>query len=497
MGKTAQSFQETAVIDVGSNSVRLVIYAVKNGVFRTLVNEKSMAGLGRDLHTTGRLSQKGVDQALRILKRFSMILQMRGSDLASAFATAAVRNAEDGKAFIKRVNQETGLVLKCLSGGEEARYAAFGVLLGSPEAEGIAGDLGGSSLELARLKDQKVSMGVSLELGPLSVPFSQDVTKHTAEHKALITKALKQADPLFKKAGKSSVFYAVGGAWRALAHIDMHRRGYPLPILQGYRFSGEGIKALSSWIETRQAEDLARIPGVSRRRSPYLSWACYLLLNLFKCGMFSSAVISAYGVREGALYKNFHKEGEGITTDHLTIFSDLLVEEGRAFGQALASWISPVFKNYPSVFEKTRADTLYNMAARLHDFGIKYHPDFRVLATATEILQAPLPSLSHEERVFLALALAERHGGGDIFPTEARALLSEGGCQEARVLGAVLRLGADLAAHTPGVLSSFVLKLKDENLSFQVKNDNKNIPLPDKFETRLKHAAMLFKSEAI
>ncbi|HVL41174.1 MAG TPA: Ppx/GppA family phosphatase, partial [Brevundimonas sp.] len=160
--------RDVAAIDIGSNSVRLVLYRLEGRAIWTVFNEKVLAGLGRDLAATGQLSVEGSAQALTALKRFAAVIEGVRPALVFVAATAAVREAADGQTFCETVAAETGLQIRVLSGEEEARYAALGVLAGIPDADGVAGDLGGSSLELVRLAGGKVERGVTLPLGPFS-----------------------------------------------------------------------------------------------------------------------------------------------------------------------------------------------------------------------------------------------------------------------------------------------------------------------------------------
>ena len=161
--------RQAAVIDVGSNSVRLVVYRLEGRAIWTVFNEKALAGLGRDLPETGRLSPQGVETALTALRRFRVVLEgWPDADVYTA-GTAAVREAADGRAFLRRVEDEIGLKIRVLSGEEEARYGALGVIAGEPGAQGVVGDLGGSSLELVQVRAGQPGDGVSLPLGPFAL----------------------------------------------------------------------------------------------------------------------------------------------------------------------------------------------------------------------------------------------------------------------------------------------------------------------------------------
>ena len=214
--------REFAAVDIGSNSVRLVLYRLEGRAIWTVFNEKVLAGLGRDLASTGRLSEDGAAMALTALKRFAAVIE--GVRPARTFiaATAAVREAADGQAFCERVAAETGLVIRVLSGEEEARYAALGVVAGMPSAQGVAADLGGSSLELTRIDAGGPGRGITLPLGPFSLandgPFDAGRLRET------IAQRLKPAADF-----RTDTLHAVGGAWRTLAQVHMVHVRYPLP----------------------------------------------------------------------------------------------------------------------------------------------------------------------------------------------------------------------------------------------------------------------------
>src|SRR5690349_20613794 len=223
-GDSRPDSRQAAVIDVGSNSVRLVIYRLDGRAIWTVYNEKALAGLGRDLPATGRLSPEGVETAVTALRRFRAVLDGWRAEDVTAAATAAVREAADGPAFLKRVRDETGLTVRVLSGEEEARYGAMGVIAGEPGAEGVVGDLGGSSLELVRLTSQSPDGGATLPLGPfaLGAPRTLDMDRT----RRLIDAALAPYSERFA----TRHFHAVGGAWRNLALFHMELADYPLRV---------------------------------------------------------------------------------------------------------------------------------------------------------------------------------------------------------------------------------------------------------------------------
>ena len=309
--------RDLAVIDVGSNSVRLVLYRVEGRAIWTVFNEKVLAGLGRDLNETGRLSPTGVQVALSALRRFRAVLDGVKPDEIYTAATAAVRDARDGPAFVERVARETGLKLRVLTGEEEARFSALGVSAGQPLAEGVVGDLGGSSLELVRLAKGKPKAGLTLPLGPfaLGAPgvFDPDGVR------AAVARQLAKVDKSYAGAN----FYAVGGAWRNIALLHMSLTGYPLHIVHQYEIAARDAQEVARLVARQSKGSLERVEGVSRKRAETLPYAALVLEGLIERLGLARVVISAYGLREGLILEAMPAETRAL---------DPLVEGCAALG---------------------------------------------------------------------------------------------------------------------------------------------------------------------
>ena len=440
--------RDIAAIDIGSNSVRLVLYRLEGRAIWTVFNEKVLAGLGRDLAETGRLSVEGTRQALTALKRFAAVID--GLQPAHTFvaATAAVREAEDGPDFCGRVAAETGLRIRVLSGEEEARYAALGVLAGIPHADGVVGDLGGSSLELVRLTQGQVGRGITLPLGPFALAdargFDADRVRET------IAERLKPAGE-----HKADNLYAVGGAWRTLAQVHMGVSGYPLRVVHQYEMAAAEILDTARLIARSSKASLEKWPGLSRKRAETLPVAALVLEGLIERLGLKRIVLSAWGVREGLLYEAL--EPDIAATDPLLAgCSALGARQGISptLPGTLNGWIAPLMAALPAVFDRERDAVLADAACRLADLGARLHPDHRVELAFHQVLRAPVPGQSHAERAYLAVAVNARYGGGTSTPeprTVAR-LLNEEQRQGARALGLAIRLACDLSGRSPRLL---------------------------------------------
>src|SRR5262245_2524587 len=458
--------QEAGVIDVGSNSVRLVVYRIDGRAMTPILNEKVMAGLGRDIAQSGFLAPEGVEIALRALRRFATLIEALGIKEVFAVGTAAVREARDGRAFAQRVEEETGIKLRVLSGEEEARLSALGVSAGAPDAKGIVGDLGGASLELIEIGPKGVGRGETFPLGPLTL-MRQDEFDYERVRRQ-VAEALERTSLLGKRGGD---FYAVGGAWRALGRIDIALTNHPLGVLHHHEMSrGEVLKVVDA-VRRQGKRSLERLEEAAAKRADTLPYAAVVLERVMLAGNFDRVILSAFGLREGVLLERMSEQA--LAVHPLIAAAEALAgrwSRTRAFGQALEQWIAPMFKGQPRILGTKRDDVVRGAAARLADVGGPLHPDQRIEVMFDLILRAPLAAISHEERAFLAAAIHHRYTKAP--PRHADAyirLLSAEQQAAAAALGAALRLGADLSGRSEALLSAFEIGAVDGVLLLKVK----------------------------
>ena len=437
---SARALSRVGVVDVGSNSVRMVVF---DGAARSpayFFNEKIMAGLGQGLAETGMLHPKGRGRALAALRRFALLA--KGMDIGplTCVATAAVREAKDGPAFQKQVEKETGLKLHVIDGAEEARLSAQGVLLGWPEAQGLICDIGGNSMELAVLGEGAVGSRATSPLGPFRLQQVKGGKKEILAHIRTHIAALAGAVGLGHER-----LYLVGGSWRAIARLDMERRGYPLLVLHEYRMEPESLLKTLDWIARQDIEALRTRTGTSQARMELVPLASLVLRELVETFRPREIDVSSYGIREGLLFEQM--------PDRLRK-RDPLIEACRhaertqarlpGFGKKLHSFIEPLFGPVsPAKYRLMRA------ACLLHDTTWRTHPDYRAEACFDNVTRANMAALSHAERVFLGLALLHRYknsrAGSRFEPLFA--LLSPEQIREAEILGKAMRFGAMFATH--------------------------------------------------
>lgn len=450
-----------AVIDVGSNSLRLVVYDGIGRAPRMLFNEKVLCGLGRDIGETGKLHPEGVKLANENLRRFVSLARAVPVSRLDVLATAAVRDATDGPDFIRQIERSLRIKTTVLSGTEEGRLSAFGVIAGIPDADGVVGDLGGGSVELVPISGGQVGPAVSLPIGPLRLADIADDERRLRETIDRHLDALPWlADRQF------AAFYAVGGAWRALARIHMEQNGYPLHVIQHYTMSRGAAEDYLEVVARQSRKSLERVVAVSRKRLDTVPFAARVLHRMLKRVQPRRVVFSAYGLREGHLYHLLDEKEQ--QEDPLLIGALTLAQSHRRFGtdgDALFQWTHPLYPDEDAEHRRLR-----HAAALLSDVGWAEHPDYRADQAARLALFMPVPGIDHAGRAFLAATLHARYGGVDAGDTVSR-LLDLDRQSAARSVGLALRLGETLTGGVPGLLAGSKLGLENDTLTLSVRRD--------------------------
>ncbi|MEP2892550.1 Ppx/GppA family phosphatase [Tateyamaria sp.] len=462
---SARALARVGVVDVGSNSVRLVVF---DGAARSpayFYNEKIMCALGAGLSNTGHLNPQGRVRALNALCRFQRLAQGMGLSDLTVVATAAVRDASDGPDFCADVLRDTGLVVRIIDGREEARLSAQGVLLGWPGSYGLVCDIGGSSMELAEISGGIVGRRETSDLGPLKLQAIKGGKKGRQVHiKAAIARLEEtmgtQRDRLF----------LVGGSWRAIARVDMFRRGYPLHVLHEYRMTPKAVRQTAKFIAAHPNHDELRAEcGISSTRMALVPMAAEVLVRLIKSFKPQDIAVSSYGIREGMLYEQMPQRLRD---------RDPLVEACRfaeakdarmpGFGRLLYEFIEPIFKSAPFAHKR-----LIKAACLLHDVSWRAHPDYRAEVCFDNATRANLGGLKHSERIFLGLALLHRYTNkreGTHFEN-LYDLVDEKTRDDAEILGKAMRFGAMLWMNDDANIGAFRWFPKKKLLELHLSKD--------------------------
>ncbi len=467
-----------AIIDIGSNSVRLVVYDGPRRIPFVLFNEKVMAGLGASLAKTGTIEPEAMERGLRAVARFTHLCRaMRVSNIRCV-ATAAVRDAANGDAFIRRA-AELGLTVELLTGAQEAIGAAHGVLSGIPGADGIVGDLGGGSLELARVKDGMVQQTISLPLGVLRLP----------QIRAKGPRALaQQVKKMLARAGWTPEpdlpFYLVGGSWRALARLDMELTHFPLPVVHQYEMPAKRAEQLTRIVSQVGRARLKGIPAMTGSRIPTLPDAAALLSVVTRQLNSSRMVVSAYGLREGLLFEDLPADIRA--RDPLLVAAEA---EGdaqsrfRGHGDMIERWIAPLFLEDGSGWRRIR-----RAACLLADVGWRANPDFRAERGVEIALHSNWVGITAPERAMLAQALHSNFCGGNAVAPGLENLAPPEALRRAMLWGLAIRLGQRLSGGVEGPIAATRLELEADGLSLHLASGHADL-LGEAVERRLRQLA--------
>ncbi len=455
------------VVDLGSNSVRLVVFEGHGRNPIAIFNEKAVLRLGRGLSATGRLNEDGMAQAFTVLHRYHAVARAMGAQPFEVLATAAVRDAQNGPNFVAALEARMpGVPIRILSGLQEAEYSAEGVLCGIPTADGILADIGGGSLEVVRLTAGKRGESQTLRLGVIRL--AERSGNDTIRARAIAEEDMAAVPWLAE--GADADLYLVGGAWRALARIHMAQTGYPLQMVHHYAIGREEARDLAGLISTAGRRALERLPAMPRRRIDDLPFAAVALRRLLRMTGVRRVVFSASGLREGwfmqRLPEDVRRQDPLLAAGH-----EMAARLGRdpSLPPALLAWTQPLFPN-----ETPEAFRLREAACWLSDIGSHDHPEFRAEQAFLRVLRQPGIGLDHHARAFLALTTAMRYevdaNAGFLRP--ARLLLDVASANRAEVLGVALRLAYTLSAGTPDLLAGTALLLRGGQLVLRLQEDS-------------------------
>jgi exopolyphosphatase / guanosine-5'-triphosphate,3'-diphosphate pyrophosphatase len=465
--------ERIGVIDLGSNSLRLVVFERLGTAVFPLFNEKVMCGLGRGIASTGSLNPEGVALALVNLRRFVAFARAIAVHHLAVLATAAVRDASDGEAFAAEVERQCRVQVKIIDGAEEARLSAAGVLAGIPDADGIVADLGGGSVELVRVGPGtrsaggtgQIDEGISLPLGPLRLAEFSDRAKGLAE---AVERALAGVSVLRAAAGRR--LYLVGGAARAIARLHMEHSQYPLHIIHRYTISRREAEGFLDIIGRQSRKSLERITTISRRRLDVVPLAALVLRKLITLAGPQTVVFSALGLREGYAYGLVPTE-ERIPDPLIAGYMVVGRRQSRfrLDGDLLQQWTAPLFGDFSDAVRRR-----HRAACWLSDLAWSEHPDYRAKQAFVRSLTLPFAGSTHPDRVFVATALHARYGGSAEDPVKepTQRLLDERATEEARTLGLALRLAYTLCAGSIELLAELGLGRSDNTLTLDVPSDS-------------------------
>jgi len=454
-----QAVSRSAVVDLGSNSVRLVVFEGTSRTPVVIFNEKSVLKLGRGLTKTGRLNDEGVGMAMEVMSRFHAVAHAMHANPFEILATAAVRDATNGPEFVAALRQYMpGVPIRILTGEEEADYSATGVLCGVPEAHGLVADIGGGSLELIKVVGGGRKDARSLPLGVIRLSDRAEGDLDRA--RALVEEDLASVGWLASLEGKP--LYLVGGAFRALARLQIARLSYPLNIIHLYTLSQAEAREMTEWVRTAPRRTLERLPGAPRKRLDDAPFAATVLRRLLRVVQPSEVVFCVDGLREG-WYMDRVAGCAAAGDPRETVAREMCARLGRSavLPPALIGWTAALFAGEDAAFARLRREACW-----MSDVGSYDHPEYRAEQTYQRILRMQGVAFDHGARAFIALALAIRYEAeaGLALLDPSRRLLDEGQFSRAVELGLALRLAYTVCGGAIDLLEGTSIRREGERL---------------------------------
>lgn len=482
-----QSFPQNGrigIIDIGSNSIRLVVYDQLKRAPVPIYNEKVMCALGKGLASSGVLNPDGVAMARPTLAR--LLAMGRNMEITSLhiMATAAIRDAKDGNAFARELEKTHDIEIDIISGDKEAKLGAYGVCASIHKPDGITGDMGGGSLELVQVKAGQAGHHTSMLLGSLRM---------IDESKGDRDKLQKLIDKRFEKLPwleehKAANFYAIGGSFRALAKMHLAAHDYPLRILHEYTVDAKAFLKFARDIGNMPNDKLEKFPGVAKSRIPALPGAAMVLDRIIGAAKPEQIIFSTSGIREGYLYEKlspYIRNQDGL----IASCTEFATKSGRttAYANELFTWM------YPLVTQETESERRLRFAfCLLSDIALHIHPEYRAEWAFHRILYSALTSLSHRERVTLALALYHRYQFKLKEKWPSLALLQAKDLAWAKLIGTCANLAYHLSGNIAGNLHKTLLSLDGKEIALRLAEDMKDV-MGDAIKKRLDGASEAYK----
>ncbi|MDJ0642730.1 MAG: Ppx/GppA family phosphatase [Erythrobacter sp.] len=464
-GTFSGSTPQRAIIDIGSNTVRLVVYGGSMRAPTVLLNEKVTAKLGRDIAEKGELAEEAIELALRGLKRFALLLGDLGIDKIDTVATAAVRDASNGDAFVETLRQ-LGFDPRVISGDEEACLSARGVAGAFPGATGLVADLGGGSLELVTVREGVPGEALSLPLGTLRLPEYRGSSR--GEMRKALEKALKKGAP---KVEKDQPLYLVGGTLRTMAVFAMQEQGHPLSDPHGFEIGPKEAKSMlgkalaNETIESLKARD--RISSMRAEKLPDASVLAEAMLSRFEP---SRLVFSSWGLREGLLFDGLerHARSQDPLLAGISVFA---TQRGAppTLAARMAAWTLDA-----APARKHGSERLRLAATMLALASMQIEPNIRLPQAIDWALHKRWIAVSGPDRAMLAAAIAANGNQLDL-PDEVRELASEDALEEAVRWGLAVRLARRLGARSRRSLEVSRLLVDDSDLILRLAESHRDL----------------------
>ena len=411
--------QRIAIIDIGSNSARLVIsHIYKNGAYNMVYNQKEALRLSQKVDSKNMLTEAAFASTLETMKSFAYMCKIYKVDKTIAVATAAIRNAYNGVDLVSRVMEVTGIQLHIISGNTEAYISYLGVINTLDVKNGIIFDLGGGSTELILFQNRQIVESVSLPLGAVNTTgmfnTRNEMPPNVFSDVNFFVKSHLERYPWLKQQGLPLI--GVGGTARTLAKIVQRSKKYPTTKLHNYALTAQTFRAYFNKLRDTNLEQRKKISGLSSERSDIILAGCSIISCLFDISNSKKLIVSGCGLREGLFFDYYYKAHD------LPVVADNILERSRenilklytpdtSHSKHITALALNMFDSWPKLHGVNKSHRkLLETAALLHDIGITINFYSHARHSAYMIQNAQLFGLTHKEQVITA-AIAGWHNG--------------------------------------------------------------------------------------
>lgn len=406
------------IIDVGSNSARLVVTEITDRMGCQLVySQKEPLRLAMKTDRNGNLTDEAFSSTAACLRNFGFMCRLYRTDDIMAVATAAIRNAHNGTALAEEVSEKSGIGLKVISGQEEARLSCLGVLNSIDEKDAVIFDEGGGSTEIALVKDRKIVESASIPLGcaNLTELGRQHGTESLKVMEKLIAAELKKM-PWLEGCGLPLI--GVGGTARAIGKVEQKQVKYFTAKLHNYRFPMQDFKDWYKALPDIPPAERRRIPGLSEDRADVILAGASIISGLADKTGAGNFILSGCGLREGLFAQYLHQQFPEIplvTSDVLksSLENNLhLYAPDEPHARLVARIAGALFTGWHSLHHLEAEKWMKPLltAALLHDSGVRINFYNHTRHSGYLIENCRLFGLNHREIIFSSIIAAWHHG---------------------------------------------------------------------------------------
>lgn len=475
------------VIDIGSNSVRLVIAVLEKDKkhFKILDEVKASIRLGRDIDKDGNLDRSRVDNLIDALRGFKSLYSSIGVEKIIAVATAAIRGANNRDEVIGRIKSEVGIEVTVISGEQEAFYDYYGTINSTSIEEGLFVDIGGCSTELIYVKDRNLVNSVSLPIGSLNITDMFGIEdslspKLESDIQSYLAEVYDSVEWL--KDAKEIPLVGIGGTFRTIAKVEKKKKNYPFDLTHNYHMDRREVIEICEILKESNYKQRRKLKGLSKDRSDIILGATLVVDSIFKYCNLTEVYISGSGIREGYIY-------EYILGDKCKLIEDVVDYEIKRIIKrydVLESHAEHIWKLSESLFEQLQpahkiTEDVYNVfktAALLHDIGVSIGYYAHHSHSFYIIFNSNIKGLSHKEMLMAAFA-ASMHRSSKIKIDESRfsSMLSLREKEIVEKLGAILKISESLDRRLDSSIKGVLAHIGEDYVELELETDMESLEL--------------------